>query len=194
MIEEQGDAVRVAFLASQLSPAFRSFVADEGSHGRALSVDHLIVLHHLLWHVDIDTAAAARICQRMELEARDTLSQMEREFGYLERGGTTRGTYWSLRPELHHRLAGPGHPERDQRIDWEAAKTRVLSVLKQRDARNEQGLTNKEIRQITYFNRHQAVRLMHELIAENPQIQPPSRGRGAFYKYQASINARKNAQ
>jgi ATP-dependent DNA helicase RecG len=63
---------------------------------------------------------------------REVLSEMERDLGYLERGGTGRGTYWTLRPDFHYRLSAPGHPERDRRIDWEAAKTRVLSILKGR--------------------------------------------------------------
>ena len=62
-------------------------------------------------------------------------------------------------------------------IDWEAAKTRVLSVLKQREERGEPGLGNAKIRQITNFDRNQVVRLMIGLRPENPGIQPPGRSR-----------------
>jgi ATP-dependent DNA helicase RecG len=110
---------------------------------------------------------------------------MEREFGYLERGGAGRGTYWTLRPGLHRRLSAPGHPERNRRLDWEAAKTRVLSVLKQRAERHEPGLSNADIRQITHLDRYQAARLMRELIRENSHVQAPTRGRGARYTYEA---------
>src|SRR2546425_12586340 len=82
--------------------------------------------------------------------------------------GRAKGTYWTLRPELYHRLSAPGHPERDRRIDWEAAKTRVLSILKQRAERGEKGLSNAEIRQITHLDRNQAVRLMQQLREEDP--------------------------
>ncbi|HPM62051.1 MAG TPA: hypothetical protein PK955_06195, partial [Methanoregulaceae archaeon] len=64
----------------------------------------------------------------------------------------------------------PGHPDRDRRIDWEAAKTRVLSVLRQRAGRGERGLSNAEIRQITHLDRYQVVRLMQQLQEEEPQI------------------------
>ena len=57
---------------------------------------------------------------------------------------------YPLRPDLHRRLAGPGHPERDRQIAWEAAKTRILSLLKDRARRGEQGLSNREIRQSGY--------------------------------------------
>lgn len=145
-ILDEGEAVRVIFRASELSVPFRMFVADEANRGRILSVEHLLIVQHLLRHPEIDTATAARITQQTEPDARETLSLMETEFGYIERGGTGRGTYWTLRHDLHRKLSVPGHPERDRRIDWEAAKTRVLSILKQRAKRTELGLTNAEVR------------------------------------------------
>ena len=92
---------------------------------------------------------------------------MEVEIEYLERGGTGRGTYWMLRPDLHWRLITDGHLERDRCIDWEAAKTRVLSVLQQRSEHGEAGLSNAEIRKITRLDRYQVARLMRELISED---------------------------
>lgn len=88
-----------------------------------------------------------------------------------------------LRPDLHRRLIADGHPERDRRIDWEAAKTRVLSVLKQRSERNEAGFSNSEIRQIIHLDRHQVLRLMRELIEENPKVELMGRGRFARYRF-----------
>jgi ATP-dependent DNA helicase RecG len=165
-LEDQGEAVKVTFRAQDLSATFRMFVAEEGDRGRNLSVDHLLILNHLTRHVELDTAAAAALCQRPEAGVRDVLSEMERTLGYLERGGTGRGTYWTLRTELHGRLAAAGHPERDRRLDWEAAKTRVLSILMQRARRGEAGLSNAEIRQITHLDREQVKRLMRQLRAE----------------------------
>jgi len=186
-ILDEGEAVRVIFRASELSVPFRMFVADEANRGRILSVEHLLIVQHLLRHPEIDTATAARITQQTEPDARETLSLMETEFGYIERGGTGRGTYWTLRHDLHRKLSVPGHPERDRRIDWEAAKTRILSVLKQRAMRGEQGLSNAEIRKITHLDRKQVIRLMKELMEENSNIQPPGRGKYAHYR----LNIRK---
>jgi ATP-dependent DNA helicase RecG len=184
---DEGEAVRVIFRASDLSVPFRMFVAEEADRGRILSVEHLLVIQHLLRNPEIDTTTAARSTQQTEPDARDTLSRMETEFGHLERGGTGRGTYWILRHDLHRRLSAPGHPDRDRRIDWEAAKTRILSILMDRAKRGEQGLSNKEVRQITHFDRFQTIRLMKELIAENPDIQKPGRGRNARYAFVAKI-------
>lgn len=110
---------------------------------------------------------------------------MERDFGYLERGGAGRGTYWTLCVDLHRRLSAPGHPERDRRIDWEAAKTRVLSVLRLRAQRGDPGLTNTEARSIAHLDRNQVKRLMDELRSEG-QVQLIGSGRGAAWSYVAS--------
>ncbi len=182
-IEDLGDAFRLTLRASELSPAFRAFVAAEGKRGVDLSVDHLLVLQHLLRQSEIDSSTAARLCQRSPEQGREILSRMERDLGYLDRGGSGRATYWALRAGAHARLAAPGDADRDRRIDWEAAKTRVLSVLRQRAARGEAGLTNADIRRITGLNRNQVFRLMSELRAENPAISEPGRGRYARYTF-----------
>jgi len=110
---------------------------------------------------------------------------METEFGYIERGGTGRGTYWTLSHDLHRKLSVPGHPERDRRIDWEAAKTRILSVLKQRFRKREPGLSNTDIRRITHLDREQVKRLMRELRAEG-QTEQIGKGRGALWMCKSS--------
>ena len=182
LIQEIGESVTVTFRRRDFSRDFRLFVAEENRAGHILTVDYLLILQYLFHHPEIDTATAASTCQRSEVQARDILTEMEQRLGYLERGGAGRGTYWTLRPEVHHRLAGPGHPERDRRIDWEAAKTRILSVLMDRARRGEPGISNAEIRQITHYYRNQVVRLMRELRRENPGISQPGRGRWARYE------------
>lgn len=184
LITEKGNSVIVRFTAGQFSSPMRTFVAEEESEGRLLTVDHLIILRYLLRHPEIDTSTAARICQRIEVEAREILSEMEVHRGYIERGGAGSGTYWMLRSELHRRLAGPGDLERDQRIDWEAAKTRVLSILRQRSRRSQKGLSNAEVRAITHLDRHQVVRLMNQLREEtNGQVDVEGKRKGARWVF-----------
>lgn len=180
-ILDEGEAVRVVLRGSDLSVPFRLFVAEEADRGVSISVEQLLILQHLLRHSEIDTATATHITQRNEADVRETLSAMERDLGYIERGGTGRGTYWELRLGLHRRLAAPGHAERDRRIDWEAAKTRVLSILVERARSNEPGLSNEEIRKITHFDRNQARRLMAELMNENNSIRQQGERRWARY-------------
>jgi ATP-dependent DNA helicase RecG len=184
-IQEIGESVTVTFFRRDLSPAFRLFVAEESKAGRILGVNRLLILQSLLKHFEMDTATAARLCQQSEEKLRSVLADME-GLHYLERGGTGKGTYWTLSPELHTRLQESSNLEHSRRINWDAAKTRVLSVLMERAMRGDTGLSNREIRQITHYSRYQVIRLMKELMRENSDIQPPGRGKQAVYLYRQS--------
>ncbi|MBL29069.1 MAG: AAA family ATPase [Rhodospirillaceae bacterium] len=180
-IVERGGAVVVGFRRQEIAVPFRAFVEEEARAGRMLGVDHLLILHRLLSAPELDSATAGSLCQRSADEARGLLTEMETAFGYLERGGTGRGTYWTMRPDLHRKLAGAGLAERDRRIDWDAAKLRVHSVLLDRRRRGESGLTNAEVRALTHLGRHQVHRLMRQLEEERvARIQ--GHGRGARYE------------
>ena len=183
IIQEQGNTVKVTFLAGETSGPFRAFVADQSRIGHELTVDHLLILQYLIRHSEIDTSTAARVCQRQESEVREILSQMERQYSHIERGGTGRGTYWTMRSDLRRDLAADSVPERDARIDWETAKTRILSVLKQRAEHREPGLTNREIRQIVRLDRNQVYRLVRQLMEEEPRIAIVGNKRYARYEY-----------
>lgn len=186
LIEDIGEVFRLTLRASGLSPSFRVFVSEAENQGINLGVDHLLILQYLLRHAEIESSDAARLCQRSQVQAREVLSQMERGFGYLDRGGSGRGTYWTLRPGIHGQMAAPGDPGRDRRLDWEALKTRVLSILKQKARRGEAGLSNKEIRAITLLDRNQVGRLMRELRAEAPGVVTKGHGAGALYSWEDS--------
>lgn len=183
VIDERGDAVTVTVKAGDYSLPVRVFVEEESKKGEGLTVDHLLLITHLLHHPEIDTHTAAALIQHSERDAREILDEMETQRSYLNRGGTGRGTYWILRSDLHRRLMVPGHPDRDRRTDWEAAKTRVLSVLRQRAEHGEVALSNKDIRQITRLDRYQVVRLMHQLQEEDPHISLMGKKRASRYAY-----------
>lgn len=181
LIVDEESAVRVVFKRQETSASFRAFIAEEGKSGRILDVDHLLVLRYLLDHAEIDTATAAALCQRRDAEMRDILDEMVQVYDYLERGGAGRGAWWRLKPALHRKLEGSGHAERDQRIDLDVAKTRVLNMLKARQRRGEAGLSNAEVREVTGYTRQQVNRLIHELEAESVRMM--GHGRGARYEY-----------
>ncbi len=184
VIQEIGDSVSVTFFKRELAGAFRLFVAEESGKGQELGVDHLLVLQYLLKHPELETQTAAALCQRNDAQMRESLADMEKR-GYIEHGGSGRGAYWTLRPELHRRLAETGHHERDRRIDWEAAKARMLSILIERARRGDAGLQNKEVRQILHFDRNQATRLMKQLRQEHAQVISEGHGAGARYTWRA---------
>jgi len=180
IIRENGDSVTLTFYQRELSPAFRLFVAEESQDGRNLNVDSLLILQYLLKHLEIDTSKAATLCQHSEEQTRELLSTME-QATYIERGGKKRGTYWTLSHKLTAKIGEYQNNEQRSRIDWDAAKTRILSILKERARHNEPGLSNTEIRHICHYDRLQAYRLMTELIKENPNIVKDGENRWARY-------------
>ena len=181
-IREIGESVLVSFPKRELNAAFRFFVSEESRRGHNLGVDELLLLQYLLQYPEVNTATAAALCQRSEAEIRERLTTME-GLGYIEHGGTKRGAYWCIHPVLYMRLADDGQAEKRRRIDWEAAKTRVLSILMERTKRGELGLSNKEIRQITHYDRSQVFRLMRDLRHAHPAVQSTGRGAGAKYEW-----------
>ena len=104
--------------------------------------------------------------------------------GYIEHGGTGRGAYWCIQPEFYNRLAEDGQSEARRRIGWDAAKTRVLSILMDRAKRSEGGLKNAEVRKITRYSRNQVTTLMRELAAETGQVSRTGHGAGSRYYWE----------
>ena len=181
-IREIGESVLVSISKSNLNAALRTWVAEEGGKGRVPGVDELLLLQYLLAHPEVDTGTAVALCQREAPEIRERLSDMEAA-GYIEHGGRGRSVYWCIRPELYDRLSRHDRGEARRRIDWEAAKTRVLSILMEHARRGDPGLDNKQIRQITRFDRYQARRLMQELMRENADLRQVGERRWSRYAY-----------
>ncbi len=127
-------------------------------------------------------ATAIRICQRNETQVRITLDTLEREEVF-ERGGVGRSIYWSISPSLHRQLSDSEDMEHHRRIERDAAKTRILSILIERARRGEPGLSNSDIRRITHYDRNQVYSLMKELKKEESRIIGPGKGHTATYKY-----------
>ena len=188
VIQESGETIIVTMLKQDVSAPFRAFVAEQSQAGRLPGVDELLVLQYLMRHTELETSLAATLCQRSDVAMRNTLSRMEREYGWLERGGSGRGTYWILNRALAKQLRPEGANRQQVRIDWEAAKTRVLSVLKQRSRANENGLSNSDLRQITSFGRTQVKSLMRELREEHPKIRLIGDKKGSRYIYELNMD------
>lgn len=182
--QESGDTIIVTLLKQDVSPEFRAFVAEEGRKGNILGVDELLVLQFLLRHSELETTHAASMCQRPDETMRATLSQMERDSCWIERGGTGRGTYWRLARSLANRLLPQSLLRSQSRIDLETAKTRITSILKQRSNAKELGLSNAEIRTITSFNRDQVNRLMRDLRHQHPEIVLHGEKKSSRYYYE----------
>ena len=164
IISDAGNAVRAEFIGDGFSPAFRSFVAEESKQGHSLSLDELLVLNHLIHFAESETTTLASLCQKDDSFLRDLVSMEKRQ--YIERGGHGKGTYWILHHALRRRLESGVIDEARQRTDWSAARLQILSMLTRRRATEEPGLTNREIRAVTHFDRYQVRRLMQQLQSE----------------------------
>ena len=80
--------------AGELSAPFRLLVAEEADRHRIPPVVILMILRHLLQHPEINTPTVAQVTHQSESDNRK-ISHMEPDPGYLERGETGRGTYYS---------------------------------------------------------------------------------------------------
>lgn len=173
---EIGECIELTLIASTIVPEFRNFIKDLNSKGIEVDVDHLIILNYLLRHIrhrEIDTYNAAHICQRSIEQVREILSYMENSLKLIKSGGTVKKKYYSLTREVYSMLQKGIEYDRDKRLDKEAIKMRILSILKERN------LTNAEVRHMTGMDRQQVLRLMRELKADGVQIK--GSGIGAYY-------------
>ncbi|SMB80518.1 Winged helix-turn-helix DNA-binding [Desulfonispora thiosulfatigenes DSM 11270] len=93
----------------------------------------------------------------------------------LESIGRGKGRYYTLSRNAYKILKENMGYERQQSLDKEAIKIRILSILKKKN------LSNKEIRQITGMDSKQVQRLMKELKLDGVDL--TGRGRGAKYIY-----------
>jgi len=176
--EELGDSVTVTFTRRAMSKPFRAFVADEERNGRDMTVEHLLVLRHVLDHAEIDTPTAADLAQCDERRASDVLSNMTIDRAYLDRNGRGRGTYWTLRPDVRARIAVKAAPPYGQAVDEEAAKAHIVRAAEITASQNPPGITNKEVRQLTRLSRQMTTRLLRELRADG-ELELVGVGRGA---------------
>ncbi|SFE75278.1 ATP-dependent DNA helicase RecG [Alteribacillus iranensis] len=171
---EIGSNIELTFISSPLNKNFKNIVNHMSQENLHVDVDHLLVLQYLIRHEEIDTTIAAEVAQRSLEQARELLSKMQNEFHLLEAVGRGKGRYFTLSRNAYEILKGDLEYERQQSLDKEAVKIRVLSILK-----TGRSLTNKEVRQLTGMNRKQVHRMIQELKTNGVQVI----GKGAGTKY-----------
>ncbi|MED4015772.1 RNA-binding domain-containing protein [Sutcliffiella cohnii] len=170
---EVGNNIELTFIASPLKKGFKNIVDALTNEGKILDVDHLLILQYLLRHEQIDSTVASTVAQRSVEQARELLSRMNNDFNLIEPVGRGKGRYYNLTRYSYGLLEEEMKYERQQRLDREAIKIRILSILKERD------LTNKEIRQMTGLTSKQVQRLIKELKSDGVTVT----GHGAGTKY-----------
>jgi ATP-dependent DNA helicase RecG len=91
----------------------------------------------------------------------------------IESIGRGRGRYYTLSRTAYELMKSNMTYERQQSLDKEAIKIRLLSVLKERE------LTNREIRQMTGLTSKQVQRVVRDLSADGVRV--VGHGMGARY-------------
>lgn len=170
---EVGNNIELTFISSSFKKGFKSIVDALIQEGKPVDVDHLLILQYLLRHEEIDTTVAASVAQRSVEQARELLSKLNKDFNLIEPIGRGKGRYYTLTRYAYSLLEADMKYERQQVLDKEAVKMRVLTILKERP------LSNKEIRQMTSLNDKQVQRLIKELASDGVSVT----GRGAGTRY-----------
>ena len=156
-------SVRLTFYAHQLDTNFLQLISwlnrQSQNAQEIVTLEMLLILHYLKRHREADSQALAVVCQLEPYAAREVLSQLE-HLGSIEHGGFGKSTYYRLTRVAMDQLGKSLGYDRDKRLDREAIKTRVLSILHDRQ------LSNKEIREISQMKRQNVVELMNDLRAE----------------------------
>ena len=180
---DNGDSVVVEFLASELSPKFKMFVASEEEKKRTLSVDELLILQYLLRHREIDLFQTARICQRSLESARDILGRMEVEGRMLNLRTSEQGLHWSLTPSTIAKIGDAAVLNIRLPQNRVAIKQKILEKLKRNAEQSpNEGMSNSEIRQLTGLQSAQVKKIMNEMQSDSRSI-VQSKGSGRWTRY-----------
>lgn len=174
---EVGNNIELTFISSAFNNGFKLVIEALTKKGKVIDVDHLLVLQYLLRHEEIDTTVATTVMQRSVEQAKELLVKMHNEFNLIEPRGRGKGRYYTLTRYTYDILEENMKYERQQSLDKEAIKIRLLTVLKDRP------LANKEIRQMTGMDRKQVHRLMQEMAADG--VVAIGKGSGTKYTVQS---------
>ena len=164
--DETGQVVRVTFPGQQVNPAFKallSFLGDE--QGAYLDVDDLLLLHFFCRRHEAQWSDLKEAYPFDDRRLREKLASLETNLFMIEHSGSGRGTVYRLSRRASAILNKGATYDMTRRLDKEAVKVRIMTLLKDRP------LKNSEIRDFTDLDRQQVYRIMKELDSEGLVIQ-----------------------
>jgi|CXWL01.1.fsa_nt_gi ATP-dependent DNA helicase RecG len=164
---DDGDAVRIALHAGELSEAFCKFVEDAARNDQWLEVEHLLVIRRAHEENGVDIATAARITQQTDARARDTIRRLEK-WKMMEADGVR----WRITAETEYKLSGGAAGlSRQERI--EAAMKLITVELRKR---KKVGMTITDMVTASGLDREQ-VKYLTRLLRSSGVAMPSGRGR-----------------
>jgi ATP-dependent DNA helicase RecG len=156
--DEIGQTVRVTFPGQKVDQAFKAllhFLVDK--QGAFLDVDDLLLLHFFRRRHEAHWNEVREAYPYDDRRLKEKLSSLEANLLVVEHSGTGRGTIYRLSRRASAILNESVTYDMTRRLDREAIKVRILSLLKDRPLRN------SEIRDFTDLDRQQVYRVMKEL-------------------------------
>jgi ATP-dependent DNA helicase RecG len=169
LYEADDHMVRLTLFDGSFDEALAAFIARHQRAGASFDLDALLLLSYLREHMEIDTAAAARLCQLPEARVRDRLEQLcLQPDPWLERRGRQRGVTYHLARSAAAELLGKGVYSRSRAIDrvqW--------PVLIRRYVEEHGSISNNECRELLLLgNSRSAVSTVSQLLAHLDFLEP----------------------
>jgi len=173
VFDEIGQTVRVTFPGQKVDQAFKallSFLIDQ--QGAYLDVDDLLLLHFFRRRHEARWNDIREAYPYDDRRLHEKLASLENQMLMLEHSGTGRGTIYRLSRRASAILNESVAYDMTRRLDREAIKVRILSLLKDRPLRN------AEIRAFTDLKRQQVTVVLKDLESEG-QVFLDGKGAGA---------------
>lgn len=158
VFESRDEQVTCTIPNGSLDQAFVRFIEEQSGKGDGMSLDELIVIHHLKRHQSIDRATAARIIQRPDTAATSVLSRLV-DRNILKRYGTRGGSYYSLSDGSAQKLGTDMRDLRHPVIDDLRSQSLVMEA-----ARTMGSITNSDVRELLGVSRYRSLRLLDTLV------------------------------
>ena len=180
--DEIGQTVRVTFPGQKADQAFKallSFLTDQ--QGAYLDVDDLLLLHFFRRRHEANWNDIREAYPYDDRRLREKLASLETHLFMLEHGGTGRGALYRLSRRASAVLNEGVAYDMTRRLDREAIKVRILSLLKDRPLRN------ADIRNFTDLGRQQVYRIMKELESDDLVYQA-GHGQAALWHLKQSLS------
>lgn len=173
--DEIGQTVRVTFPGQKVDTAFKALLdLLVDVNGAYLDVDDLLLLHFFRRRHEAQWNEVREAYPYDDRRLKEKLASLETNLLMLEHSGTGRGTIYHLSRRAAALLNEGATYDMTRRLDKEAIKVRILSLLKGRPLRN------KEIRAFSDLERQQVTSVLKEL-EEEGLIFLDGRGAGALW-------------
>ncbi len=158
VFEEIGQTVRVTFPGQKVDQAFKALLLFlNAQQGASLDVDDLLLLHFFRRRHEAHWQDLLKAYPYDERRLREKLASLENDLFMIEHSGGGRGTVYRLSRRAAAILNKGAAYDITRRLDKEAIKVRILTLLK------DQSLTNTDIRAFTDLERQQVTALLKEL-------------------------------